>query len=109
MCFGVGFVVQAASREEAETRVRHVRGAVDHTLPSLVSLTGGEFAEYDLEPGAVKDGYAACVITSWRVSDTNAPGSRPPAVHVPSVPLRLASTPRSCPTRPSPSDSPEVP
>ena len=51
-------VVQAASREEAETRVRHVRGAVDHTLPSLVSLTGGEFAEYDLEPGAVKDGYA---------------------------------------------------
>ena len=72
MCFGVGFVVQAASREEAETRVRHVRGAVDHTLPSLVSLTGGEFAEYDLEPGAVKDGYAACVITSWRVSDTHA-------------------------------------
>jgi len=51
-------VVQAASREEAETRVRHVRGAVDQHATIVGELTGGEFAEYDLEPGAVKDGYA---------------------------------------------------
>jgi len=51
-------IVQADTREQAEARVREVRGVVDQQVTVLSELTEVERASCKLQPGLVTDGYA---------------------------------------------------